>query len=147
MTDRAGQLGYAFADVEPVVDINQSDLTVDLTFRIDEGPRVYVERIEIIGNVRTLDEVIRREFRLAEGDAYNLALLRRSEQRVRNLGFFESVNVRTARGSAPDRVVIVTRSPRHRPASCRSAPASRPRTGLWATFACPSATSSVAARV
>jgi outer membrane protein insertion porin family len=108
MTDRAGQLGYAFADVEPVVDINQSDLTVDLTFRIDEGPRVYVERIEIIGNVRTLDEVIRREFRLAEGDAYNLALLRRSEQRVRNLGYFESVNVRTARGSAPDRVVIVT---------------------------------------
>ena len=107
MTDRAGQLGYAFADVEPVVDINQDDLTVDLTFRIDEGPRVYVERIEIIGNVRTLDEVIRREFRLAEGDAYNLALLRRSEQRVRNLGYFESVNVRTARGSAPDRVVIV----------------------------------------
>ena len=107
MTDRAGQLGYAFADVEPVVDINQDDLTVDLTFRIDEGPRVYVERIEIIGNVRTLDEVIRREFRLAEGDAYNLALLRRSEQRVRNLGYFERVNVRTARGSAPDRVVIV----------------------------------------
>jgi outer membrane protein insertion porin family len=107
LTDRAGQQGYAFADVEPVVDINRDDLTVDLTFQIDEGPRVYVERIEIIGNVRTLDEVIRREFRLAEGDAYNLSLLRRSEQRVRNLGFFESVNVRTERGSAPDRVVII----------------------------------------
>ncbi len=107
MTDRAGQLGYAFADIEPVVDINRDDLTVDLTFRIDEGPRVYVERIDIIGNVRTLDEVIRREFRLAEGDAYNLTLLRRSEQRVRNLGFFESVEVRTERGNAPDRVVIV----------------------------------------
>jgi outer membrane protein insertion porin family len=107
MTDRAGQLGYAFADIEPVVNINRDDLTVDLTFRIDEGPRVYVERIDIIGNVRTLDEVIRREFRLAEGDAYNLALLRRSEQRIRNLGYFESVNVRTSQGSAPDRVVVV----------------------------------------
>ncbi len=106
MTDRAGQLGYAFADIEPAIDIDRDALTVDLTFRIDEGPRVYVERIDIIGNVRTLDEVIRREFRLAEGDAYNLALLRRSEQRVRNLGYFESVNVRTSQGSAPDRVVI-----------------------------------------
>jgi outer membrane protein insertion porin family len=107
LTERAGQFGFAFADVEPVIDINRDDLTVDLTFRIDEGPRVFVERIEIIGNVRTLDEVIRREFRLAEGDAYNLALLRRSEQRIRALGFFESVAVRTSRGSAPDRVVIV----------------------------------------
>jgi outer membrane protein insertion porin family len=107
LTEQAGQLGFAFADVEPVIDINREDLTVDLTFQINEGPRVFVERIEIIGNVRTLDEVIRREFRLAEGDPYNLALLRRSEQRIRLLGFFESVNVRTARGSAPDRVVIV----------------------------------------
>ncbi len=108
LTERAGQLGYAFADIEPVNEINREDLTVDLVFRIDEGPRVYVERIDIIGNVRTLDRVIRREFRLAEGDPYNLALLRRSEQRIRNLGYFESVDVRTERGSAPDKVIILT---------------------------------------
>jgi outer membrane protein insertion porin family len=108
LTERAGQLGYAFANVEPVNEINRDDLLVDLVFRIDEGPRVYVERIDIIGNVRTLDRVIRREFRLAEGDPYNLALLRRSEQRVRNLGYFETVEVRTERGSTPDRVIIVT---------------------------------------
>ncbi len=107
LTDQAGQFGFAFADVEPVIDIDRDDLTVDLTFRIDEGPRVFVERIEIIGNVRTLDEVIRREFRLAEGDPYNLALLRRSEQRIRALGYFETVNVRSVRGSAADRIVIV----------------------------------------
>ncbi len=107
LTDRAGQLGYAFADVEPIIDLDRENLTVDLVFAIEEGPRVYVERIDIIGNVRTLDQVIRREFRLAEGDPYNLVLLRRSEQRVRNLGFFDSVNVRTARGSAADRVVIL----------------------------------------
>ena len=108
LTERAGQLGYAFANIEPVNEINQEDLTVDLIFRIDEGPRVYVERIDIIGNVRTLDRVIRREFRLSEGDPYNLALLRRSEQRIRNLGYFESVNVVTERGSAPDKVIILT---------------------------------------
>lgn len=107
MTERAGQLGYAFAEIEPVLSLDRDNLTIDIVFRIDEGPRVYVERIDIIGNVRTLDQVIRREFRLAEGDPYNLALLRRSEQRVRNLGYFESVNVRTSRGSAPDRIVII----------------------------------------
>ena len=108
LTERAGQLGYAFADIEPVNEINREDLTVDLIFRIDEGPRVYVERIDIIGNVRTLDRVIRREFRLSEGDPYNLALLRRSEQRIRNLGYFELVDVVTERGSAPDKVIILT---------------------------------------
>lgn len=106
MTERAGQIGYAFAEVEPVINLDRDNLTIDLAYRIDEGPRVYVERIDILGNVRTLDEVIRREFRLAEGDPYNLALLRRSEQRVRNLGYFESVDVRTSRGSAADRIII-----------------------------------------
>ncbi len=107
LTDRLGQLGYAFAQVDPVTALNRDELLVDLIFQIDEGPRVYVERIDIVGNVRTLDKVIRREFRLAEGDPYNLALLRRSEQRVRNLGFFETVNVKTARGSTPDKIVIL----------------------------------------
>lgn len=106
LTDQVGQQGYAFAQVEPVTRKNAQDLTVDLTYRIDEGPRVYVERIDVRGNVRTLDSVIRREFRIAEGDAFNTALLRRSQQRLRNLGFFEAVDVKTLQGGAPDRVVL-----------------------------------------
>ena len=106
LTDETGQLGYAFAAIEPVTRLNRQDLLVDITFQIDEGARVYVERIDINGNARTLDRVIRREFRLAEGDAYNVALLRRSEQRIRNLGFFENVEVRTTQGTAADRINI-----------------------------------------
>jgi outer membrane protein insertion porin family len=106
LTDEVGRLGYAFVQIDPVTRRHPDDLTVDLTFQINEGPKVYVERIDISGNLRTLDEVIRREFRLSEGDAFNTALLRRSEQRIRNLGFFESVDVKTAPGSAPDKVVI-----------------------------------------
>lgn len=109
ITDEVGRLGYAFARVEPQQSIDAENLTVAVTYKIDEGPRVYVERIEIRGNVRTLDEVIRREFRLAEGDAFNTALLRRSEQRIRNLGYFETVEVKTLQGSAPDKVVIDVR--------------------------------------
>jgi outer membrane protein insertion porin family len=106
LTDEVGRIGYAFAQIEPVTNKNAQDLTVDLIYRIDEGPRVYVERIDVRGNQRTLDQVIRREFRLAEGDAFNTALLRRSQQRLRNLGFFETVDVRTLQGSAPDRVIV-----------------------------------------
>ncbi|MFO1068270.1 MAG: outer membrane protein assembly factor BamA [Geminicoccaceae bacterium] len=106
LTDRTGELGYAFAQVEPRTQINREALTVDVVFQIQQGPRVYVERIDIRGNVRTLDSVIRREFRLAEGDAFNTVLLRRSEQRIRNLGYFETVELRTQQGSAPDKVVI-----------------------------------------
>ena len=109
LTDEVGRLGYAFVDIEPQLRKNPDDLTIDLTYAVNEGQRVYVERIDISGNVRTLDEVIRREFRLAEGDAFNTALLRRSQQRLRNLGFFESVDVKTVPGSGPDRVVIDTR--------------------------------------
>jgi outer membrane protein insertion porin family len=109
LTDEVGRLGYAFVDIEPQLRKNPDDLTIDLTYAVNEGQRVYVERIDINGNVRTLDEVIRREFRLAEGDAFNTALLRRSQQRLRNLGFFESVDVKTVPGSSPDRVVIDTR--------------------------------------
>lgn len=109
LTDRLGALGYAFTRVEPVQRLNREELTVDLVFEVSEGPRVYVERIEIRGNVRTLDSVIRREFRLAEGDAFNAALLRRSRQRLINLGFFETVDITTAQGSAPDKIVINVR--------------------------------------
>ena len=106
LTDQVGQQGYAFARIEPVTRKNAQDLTVDLTYRIDEGPRVYVERIDVRGNLRTLDEVVRREFRIAEGDAFNTALLRRSQQRLRNLGYFELVDVKTLQGTAPDRVIL-----------------------------------------
>ncbi len=106
LTDRLSVLGYAFTKVNPVQRLDPEAKTVSVNFAIDEGPRVYVERIDIRGNVRTLDRVIRREFRLAEGDAFNADLLRRSQQRVRALGFFDNVGVNTLQGSAPDKVVI-----------------------------------------
>ena len=106
LTEVVGSRGYAFVDVSPVVEPNREARTVDVTFQVDEGPRVYVERIEIVGNVRTLDEVIRREFRLAEGDAYNTALIRRSRQRIMNLGFFSRVEIDSSEGSAADRTVL-----------------------------------------
>ncbi|MGE3290967.1 MAG: outer membrane protein assembly factor BamA [Geminicoccaceae bacterium] len=109
LTDEVGRLGYAFVDIQPQLRKDPEKLTVDLTYQINEGQKVYVERIDISGNVRTLDKVIRREFRLAEGDAFNTALLRRSQQRLRNLGFFESVDITTEQGSAPDKVVIKTK--------------------------------------
>lgn len=101
-----GDKGYAFVDVEPQIDRQPSTNTINITYEVKEGPRVYVERINVNGNVRTLDKVVRREFRLSEGDAYSTSKLQRSEERVRNLGFFERVKVSTSQGSAPDRVVI-----------------------------------------
>ncbi len=106
LTEEVGKLGYAFALIEPDIDLDPANGVANIVYRIEQGPRVYVERIDIRGNVRTLDEVIRREFRLAEGDPFNTALLRRSVQRVRNLGYFEKVDVRTRQGSAPDRIVV-----------------------------------------
>lgn len=106
LTDRLSVLGYAFTKVNVVQRGDPENKTVSLNFVVDEGPRVYVERIDIRGNVRTLDRVIRREFRLAEGDAFNADLLRRSQQRVRALGFFDKVDVNTAQGDAPDKVII-----------------------------------------
>jgi outer membrane protein insertion porin family len=106
LVEMMGDKGFAFVDVDPQLSRNAEAKTVDVAFKISEGPRVYVERINIEGNMRTLDEVVRREFRLAEGDPYSTSKLQRSEQRLRNLGFFEDVKVTTARGSSPDRVVV-----------------------------------------
>ncbi len=89
IADRVGSLGYAFVDVRPRIDRDAENKILNLTYDIQEGPKVYVERIDISGNVRTQDKVIRREFRLAEGDAFSTAKLRRTEQRLKNLGFFE----------------------------------------------------------
>jgi len=108
MNDALGTLGYAFVDVRARLDRepDAKKKIVDVTYTINEGPKVYVERIDIKGNVRTLDKVIRREFRLVEGDAFNTAKLQRTRQRLENLGFFSSVDIKTLPGSAPDKTVI-----------------------------------------
>ncbi|MFN3890556.1 MAG: outer membrane protein assembly factor BamA [Beijerinckiaceae bacterium] len=99
--------GYAFAAVRPRGDRDTTTHTINLSFVVEEGPRVYVERITIRGNTRTRDYVIRREFELGEGDAYNRVLVERAERRLNSLGFFKRVRVVNEPGSAPDRIVIV----------------------------------------
>jgi outer membrane protein insertion porin family len=106
LTDKVGQLGYSFVDIRPRINRDRKKRTIDVTFEINEGPRVFVERINIVGNVRTKDKVIRREIRLIEGDAFNSSKLRRSRQRIQNLGFFQSINVERVKGSAPDKSII-----------------------------------------
>jgi outer membrane protein insertion porin family len=106
MTTDIGTRGYAFAEVRPRVNRNREKQTIEVTFEVSEGPRVYVERIDITGNVRTLDNVIRREFRIVEGDAFNTAKLNRSRQRIQNLDYFEKVNVSQVPGSAPDKTIV-----------------------------------------
>lgn len=106
LTEAVGNLGYAFVDIRTRTNRDRENRTIDLTYEINEGPKVYVERIDIQGNVRTLDRVIRREFRLVEGDAFNAAKLRRSRERVQNLEFFQSVQVTNEPGSAPDKTVV-----------------------------------------
>jgi len=90
----------------PRINRDRKNYIIDVVFEINEGPRVFVERIDVVGNVRTQDRVIRREFRLIEGDAFNSAKLRRSRRRIQNLGFFESVNVERLPGSVPDKTII-----------------------------------------
>ncbi|MCY4035433.1 MAG: outer membrane protein assembly factor BamA [Hyphomicrobiales bacterium] len=101
-----GEEGFVFADVRPQVRRNQETQTVDVVFRIEEGQRVYVERINITGNSRTLDEVIRREIELVEKDAFNRALRARSERNIRGLGYFASVEVVEREGSASDLSIL-----------------------------------------
>jgi outer membrane protein insertion porin family len=106
LTFAAGSAGYAFVEIDPEYTANAETDTVDVTFRVREGQRVYVDRINIIGNTRTLDNVVRREMMLSEGDAFNRTLLERSRNNLRGLGFFKDVTVEEARGSAPDRSVV-----------------------------------------
>lgn len=106
MSDMLGDKGYAFAKVEPKLERNTDDHTISVTYSALEAPRVYVERINVTGNVRTEDEVLRREFRLSEGDPFSTSKLKRTEQRLKNLGYFDKVDVNTAPGSAPDRANI-----------------------------------------
>ena len=106
IADQVGSLGYAFVDVRPRIDRDAENKILNLTYDIQEGPKVYVERIDISGNVRTQDKVIRREFRIAEGDAFSTAKLRRTEQRLKNLGFFESVDIQAVPSDSPDKTVV-----------------------------------------
>ena len=100
--------GYPFVDVEPRIARHPDKHTVDLLFDIVQGQRSYVERIDISGNSRTKDKVIRREFQFAEGDAFNPAAMRRTKQRLEDLGYFNTVNITTQPGSASDRVIVNT---------------------------------------
>jgi len=107
LTNAVGALGYAFAEVRPKTEKNKKDQTLDITFEIDEGPRVYIERIDIVGNDRTRDEVIRREMRVHEGDAYNTEKLIKSEKEIKDLGYFKKAELKTEQGSAPDRARVI----------------------------------------
>jgi outer membrane protein insertion porin family len=107
MQIEASRRGYAFAIVRPRGDRNFETHTVSIVFAVDEGPRTYIERINVRGNTRTRDYVIRREFDISEGDAYNRALVDRAERRLKNLDFFKNVKITTEPGSSSDRVILV----------------------------------------
>jgi outer membrane protein insertion porin family len=107
MQIEASRRGFAFAIVRPRGDRNFEAHTVSIVFAIDEGPRTYIERINVRGNTRTRDYVIRREFDISEGDAYNRALVDRAERRLKNLDFFKSVKITTEPGSSSDRVILI----------------------------------------
>ena len=106
LTFAAGSAGFAFVDVRPRYVPNPATRTLDVTFQVREGPRVYVDRIDIVGNTRTLDYVIRREINVAEGDAYNRVLVDRSTNQIKALGFFKEVTIEDTPSSAPDRTTL-----------------------------------------
>jgi len=107
MTEAAGLLGYAFADIRPQFQRDKDTLTMSMTFRVAEAPRVYVERVDINGNTITADKVIRREFRLAEGDAFNSVRVKRSRDRILSLGYFqERFEIEQKPGTSADRVIL-----------------------------------------
>jgi outer membrane protein insertion porin family len=106
VTVEVARRGYPFANIRPRGDRDPQTRTIKVSFVVDEGTRAYIERINIHGNIRTRDYVIRREFDIAEGDPYNRALIDRAERRLKNLNFFKSVKITNEPGSAPDRVVI-----------------------------------------
>ena len=106
LTNLLGAKGYAFVDINPSLNKNYTSRTIDINFDLTEGPQVYVEQINIVGNVVTDDEVIRREVLFYEGDAFNTDKLRKSERRIRNLGFFKNVKIIKTPGKYPDRINI-----------------------------------------
>ena len=101
-----GLFGYAFADVNPDFQRDKETLTMSITFNVAESPRVFVERIDINGNTLTQDKVVRREFRLNEGDAFNSIQVKRTAERIKSLGYFqEDLEVEQSQGSTPDRII------------------------------------------
>ncbi|WP_404828280.1 outer membrane protein assembly factor BamA [Sphingomonas parva] len=107
LTESAGLFGYAFADVNPQIERDKETKTMAVTFQVAESPRVYVDRIDINGNTATRDKVIRREFRLAEGDPFNSVRVKRSKDRIESLGYFqEDLEITQTQGATPDRVVL-----------------------------------------
>ncbi|WP_082828600.1 outer membrane protein assembly factor BamA [Tistrella mobilis] len=106
LTTEVTNRGYPFVRVQPSVTKDRETHVINITYNIDEGPRNFIERIEVNGNARTLDEVIRREFRVAEGDPFNAERIRTSRDRVRNLDYFDKVEVTTEPGSDPDKTVV-----------------------------------------
>lgn len=108
IADLYSKKGYAYADANPVSKLNDEDRTVDLSIEVDKGKKVYVGSIEVLGNLKTRDNVIRREFRLKEGELFDSSKLKRSKQRLNNLNFFEDVKIDTHRGQDPDLIDILT---------------------------------------
>lgn len=107
LSETAGMFGYAFANVNPEFQRDREKLTMTINFNIAEARRTYVERIDITGNTQTQDKVIRREMRLAEGDAFNTFLVKRSQDRINSLGYFQDkFEIEQKEGSAPDRVIL-----------------------------------------
>ena len=109
LTISVSQQGYAFGQVRPRFERDEATHTMGVVYVIEEGPRIYIERINVVGNFRTEDKVIRREFRLAEGDAYNRLLVEAARKRLRALGYFKTVDIDTDPGSAPDRVILTVK--------------------------------------
>lgn len=107
ISKRVAAAGYPFARVTPRGDRNMENHTIGVSYLVDQGERAYVERIEIRGNTRTRDYVIRREFDFSEGDAFNQEMISRAKRRLEALGYFTTVNISTSQGTSPDRVVIV----------------------------------------
>src|SRR5262245_3828337 len=106
LTLAISEQGFAFARVRPRATREPGTRIINVTYVVDQGPRIYIERINVIGNLRTHDHVIRREFRLAEGDAYNPLMVDKAKRRLQALGFFKAVDIKRRAGSAPDRVVL-----------------------------------------
>ena len=106
ITRELARQGYAFSDVRPNGERNEAAHTIAVAFTADDGPKVYIERVDVVGNTRTRDYVIRREFDVGEGDPYNHAMIEQGEHRLNRLGFFKKVHISTRPGSTPDRVIV-----------------------------------------
>jgi len=106
LTDLYADKGYAFANAAPLTKLNTESRTIDITFEMETGQKVTIDRINVTGNTKTRDKVVRRELRLDEGDLYSSTALKRSKQNLMNTGFFEEANLVTAKGSAPDKLDI-----------------------------------------